>query len=250
MNTKVYKLQSGVEVESELITVKKLKIFSKQGIKNNKTKMLLALIKKLGNNENPKLKDIQNMPANDVTDLLIQLRLDSFSPEVPLILEWKNEEKQEFQHEHVVEINKDFFKKEAPKKQVKSYELLEDRYSFELPFSKQLVSLKILTQGDLDKLGETLELQDVDLLTLLELRKPKLIVKDKGEDGKEVERLMPFNLDDLVGGDMAYMNKQVVENEGKINTSYSFQHPIKELSYLQKQSVDIVNSLGFLFPYL
>lgn len=250
MNTKVYKLQSGVEVESEFITGNHLEIFSKQGTKNNKTKMLLALVKRIGDNTNIKLADIEKMPINDVTDLMIQLRLDCYDPEIGFVLEWENQQKNKFKHEHSIELTEDFFEKQAPEKQVKSYDELEYKYDIELPVSKQKVRLRILTQGDLDKLGGTVNLQDVHVNTLLEWRKPVIITKDTNADGKEVDREFRCDLKKLIARDLSFLQKQVNLKEGKINTSHEFTHPIEELSFLPKQTVDIVNSIGFLFPAL
>jgi hypothetical protein len=248
MNTKAYKLQSGVEVESEFITGKHLEIFSKQGTKNNKTKMLLALVKRIGDNTNIKLADIEKMPVNDVTDLMIQLRLDCYDPEIAFTLEWENQQKNTFKHEHSIQLTEDFFEKQVPKKQVTSYDELEYKYDIELPVSKQKVRLKILTQGDLDKLGGTINLQDVHLNTLLEWRKPVIIGKDTNTDGKEVDREFKCDLKKLIARDLSFIQKQVNIKEGKITTSHEFSHPISELAFLPKQAVDIVNSLGFLFP--
>ncbi|WP_338761842.1 hypothetical protein WAF17_16375 [Bernardetia sp. ABR2-2B] len=250
MNTKIYKLQSGVEVESEFITGNHLEIFSKQGTKNNKTKMLLALVKKIDDKTNIKLEDIQKMPVNDVTDLMIQLRIDCYDPEISFTLEWENAQKNKFKHEHVIELTEDFFDKKAPEKLVASYDELDYQYEVELPVSKQKVRLNLLTQGDLDKLGGTVDLQDVHLNTLLEWRKPVLIVKDKDSSGKEVERPMKCNLKKLIARDLSFLQKQVNLKEGKINTSHEFSHPIEDLAFLPKQTVDIVNSIGFLFPAL
>ncbi|WP_291726170.1 hypothetical protein [Bernardetia sp.] len=248
--TKVYTLQSGVEVESEFITGNHLEIFSKQGTKNNKTKMLLALVKRIGDNKNIKLSDIEKMPINDVTDLMIQLRLDCYDPEIAFVLEWENQEKNKFKHEHKIELTEDFFEKQAPEKLITSYDDLEYEYDVQLPVSKAKVRLKVLTQGDLDKLGGTINLQDVHLNTLLEWRKPRIITIDTNTDGKEVERPNKCDLKKLIARDLSFLQKQVNLKEGKINTSYEFTHPIKELAFLPKQTVDIVNSLGFLFPSL
>jgi len=248
--TKVYKLLSGVEVESEFITGNHLEIFSKQGTKNNKTKMLLALVKRIGDNKNVKLEDIQKMPINDVTDLMIQLRQDCYDPEIAFVLEWENQEKNKFKKEHKIELTDDFFEKQAPQKIVTSYEELEYEYDVELPVSKAKVRLNILTQGDLDKLGGTINLQDVHLNTLLEWRKPRTITIDENKEGKEVERPNKCDLKKLIARDLSFLQKEVNLKEGKINTSYEFTHPTEELAFLPKQSVDIVNSLGFLFPSL
>jgi hypothetical protein len=212
--------------------------------------MLLALVKRIGDNKNIKLEDIQKMPINDVTDLMIQLRLDCYDPEITFTLEWENAEKRKFKQEHSIELTEDFFEKQAPEKLVSSYEQLEYEYDVLLPVSKSKIRLKVLTQGDLDKLGGTVNLQDVHLNTLLEWRKPRMIVKDKNSEGKEVDREMSCNLKKLIARDLSFLQKQVNIKEGKINTSHEFTHPTEELAFLPKQTVDIVNSLGFLFPSL
>ncbi len=246
METIVYKLMSGVEVETSLLTGTHLRIFSTQGSKDNKTKMLASLIKRIGNKTDISEKDIKKMPISDVTDFLIKLRLDSIGNEISFVLEWKGEKEKIFKKEHTLNISEETFTKKEPTEQFSSYDEMPESYEVELPRCKKKVLVNRMTQGITDKKGKSVKMNDVHLNTLLEWQNPRFINIDK-ETGKE--RLEKCDLENLIAGDIEFLRKQIYLKEGRIDTSYTFENPLDGFSY-DKQQVDIVNSLGFLFPSL
>lgn len=142
MTTQVYKLLSGVEVEAYLITGEHQSIFSKQGTKNNKTKMLASLIKRIGDKTDISISDIKKMPVADVTDLLIKLRIDSIGEEIEFQLEWQGKGNKKFKKGHTLELSEDIFSKKIPEKQFSSYDEMPEEYEIELPVCKQTVLVK------------------------------------------------------------------------------------------------------------
>lgn len=246
METQVYKLMSGVEVEATLITGKHHKIFSKQGEKDNKTKMLTALIKRIGKKTDISEKDIKKMPLSDVTDLLIKLRLDSIGNEISFVLEWKGEKEKIFKKEHTLEISEETFARKEPTEQFSSYDEMPEEYEVELPRCKKTVLVNRMTQGIADKKGKSIKMNDIHLNTLLEWQNPRFVGIDTET---QKPRLDKCDIDDLVAMDIEHLRKQIYLKEGRIDTSYTFENPLEGFSY-DKQQIDIVNSLSFLFPSL
>ena len=244
--TQTYKLMSGVEVEASLITGEHQEIFSKQGTKDNKTKMLASLIKRIGSKTDISISDIKKMPVSDVTDLLIKLRLDSIGNEISFVLEWKGEKEKTFKKEHSLEISEEDFTKKEPTEKFSSYDEMPEEYEVELPLCKKTVLVKRMTQGLADIKGKSVKIENVSLNTLLEWQSPRFIEVDE-KTGKE--RLEKCDLRKLIAKDIEFLRKQIYLKEGRIDTSYTFENPIDGYSY-DKQQVDIVNSLSFLFPSL
>lgn len=244
METIVYTLQSGVEVEVSYITGEHQKIFSKSDGKDNEKKMLKSLIQRIGDKKTVTGDDIDKMPIADVKDLYIKMRFDNFDPEISFDLDWKNKEGNPFKHRHTIELSEGIFLRRPAQNKVTSYQDLPEVYEIELPMSKKRIQVTRMTHKFVNEKAKNANRGDLHLNSMLEWQELRYVTID--EETKK-PRLIKAELDKMRARDIEFLRKQVIFNEGNISTLHTFSNPIEELNY-QTQQVDLTGGLSFLFP--
>jgi hypothetical protein len=243
METIVYTLQSGVEVEVGYITGEHQKMFSKSDGKDNEKKMLKSLIQRIGDKKTVTGDDIDKMPLADVKDLYIKMRLDNFEPEISFSLDWTDKEGNPFKHRHSVNLSEKMFSIRAAEKKVTSYQDLSSVYTVELPLSKKTVQVTRMTNQLANEKAKTVNRNDLHLNSILEWQELRYVTID--EDTKK-PRLIQVNLDKMIARDIEFLRKQIILNEGNISSLHAFKNPIE--GKFEEQQIDLISGIGFLFP--
>lgn len=208
-NTHTFKLLSGVECEVREFTGEHSELFTKENVMKGKfiEKMLLAVIVRVGSEQNITSDFVKSMLSGDRTKALFEAR--QFTQGFPETYEVSVEfgkRKQSFS------FNMEDFEEKPYRFQCKEYdEVLEkQKVNVELPKSNKKVYFYLL-DGHMEENVKKINQDKATFLTQVAIRKPCFL------DEKGNETLL--NMRPLSLMDVNYLNAEMIFQEGEIDTT-------------------------------
>ena len=241
-------MPSGVEVEYGPILGKHERLLTtnngKEPFSTRLNKMLSHTIVRVGSNRNIDADFVANMFSTDRNFCLVSIRQFTMGDEDTFTypFEYENAEGKEVSEDIEIPLVDGMFPVTAMKLQFAEYPEKAVFYYVQLPHAKIEVQLQLKTGKD-EARAAAMDRKKVSTLTAIELSRPQY-------KNPKSDTYLRLPLDQLSMRDLNELRKAIMEQEGKVDTTIKFEHPLysQGLSDQQYVQVNVINSANFFFP--
>jgi hypothetical protein len=239
-------LLSGVEAEYTEFTGLQQRLLSQKSnaMSKNLDEVVKSILIRVGDINVIDDAFVNEMLVGDKKKLLVDARQASldFEPTFKFDYEYENAENKLVPHPLEINIEEGFDTKKY-KQQVTNYSELKKLCMVDLPRSGLTVSYSLL-DGKGEAIGYKIPKNKINTHTPIIMRNPKVV----SEKGIAVSAPYILDLDRLPLKDIEALRTDIYENEGDIDTTISFEHPLPKMGDANIVKVDVLNVISFFYP--